>query len=434
MIRAAAVIASLGLVAGTGSAAAQQPEPLRLAELQRLALERDARNKELDLLGEQTALRVRNIEVERLPSVSVLGQTQYQSDVAQPPAILPGGQPLFSPSKDTYDVSLRVDQRILDPAASPRLALARADLAESQARVRTTLFALRTEVNESFFAVALLQEQLNALDATIADLDARLRDMNARVREGTALAGEAAAIEATLLQQRQRADEIRAGRAVALARLSALTGQTIPDDATVALPELGAAVGEARSGLTTLRARPEYAQFDRARERASRQQELSAAGERPQLSAYARAGYGKPGLNFINDEFETYALGGLQLQWKAWTWGSSTRERQALALQQSIVNAEEAAFTDSLRRVIQLDLATIDRLQSAIAADDRIVELRDAIQRVSRTRLTEGVITASDYVNRETERLTAEFDRARHRVELTQARARVLTTLGLEVR
>jgi outer membrane protein TolC len=53
---------------------------------------------------------------------------------------------------------------------------------------------------------------------------------------------------------------------------------------------------------------------------------------------------------------------------------------------------------------------------------------------VARLRLTEGVITASDYIDRETERLAAEFDRARHRVELAQARARVLTTLGLEVK
>ena len=408
-------------------------QPLQLPVLQREALERDARVKELELLEAQSVLRARNIEAERLPSVSVLGQAQYQSDVPMPPALLPGGQPLFSPSKDTYDASVRVDQRLFDPSSSARMALERATLAESQARVRTTLFTLKTEVSESFFAVALLQEQLGALKATIDDLEGRLRETTARVREGAALAGEAAAVEATLLQQRQRADEIRSARAAALARLAALTGHAIADDATVVLPELGDAVAEARRGLDRLRARPEYEQFDRARDRATRQQALAAALDRPQLSAYGRAGYGKPGLNFINDQFETYALGGVQLQWKAWTWGTSGREREALGLQQSIVGAEEAAFTDGLRRAIQPDLAAIDRLQTTLAADDRIVALREAIQRASRVRLTEGVIVASDYLDRELETLTAEFDRARHRVELAQARARVLTTLGLEV-
>src|SRR5713226_5739016 len=102
---------------------------LQLQALQREALDRDARAKELDLLSAQTALRVRNIETDRLPSVSVLGQSQYQSDVPTAPFTLANGQPAFAPSKDTYDASLRVDQRIIDPAASARLAVARADLA-----------------------------------------------------------------------------------------------------------------------------------------------------------------------------------------------------------------------------------------------------------------------------------------------------------------
>ena len=68
-----------------------------------------------------------------------------------------------------------------------------------------------------------------------------------------------------------------------------------------------------------------------------------------------------------------------------------------------------------------------------MAADDRIVSLRDAIDQAARLRLQEGVTTAADYLDRRTEWLTAQFDRARHRVELAHAQARVLTTLGLEV-
>jgi len=426
------VLASLASLAGIAAPVGAQP--LQLPVLQREAQARDARAKELELLDAQSALRIRNIEAERLPAISVLGQTQYQSDVPTPPPFLPGGQPLFLPPKDTYDAWVRVDQRIVDPASSARLAVERATLAESQARVRSTLFVLRSEVNDAFFAVALLQEQLGVVTATIADLEGRLRETNARVREGAALAGEAAAVEATLLQQRQRADEIRSARAAALARLAALAGHPIADDATVSLPELTDAIAEARRGLTELRARPEYEQFDRARDRVAQQQSLAAALDRPQLFAFGRAGYAKPGLNVIGSTWETYALGGVLLQWKAWTWGSTGREREALGLQRSIVTAEEAAFTDGLRRAIQLDLATIDRLQDTLASDDRIVSLRDAIQRAARVRLSEGVIVASDYLDRELERQSAEFDRARHRVELAQARTRVLTTLGLEVR
>ncbi len=415
------------------ASAVRAQEPLQLATLQREALDTDPRVREFALQTEQSGLRLRNIEVERRPALSALGQAQYQSDVPRPPSLV-GGQPLFSPPKDTYDVSVRVDQRIFDPALQPRLALARADLAESQARLRVALFGLRDEVNDAFFTSALLQEQIGALAATLVDLDTRLRETTVRVREGAALAGEAAAIEATLLQQRQQDEELRANRGAALARLARLTGRTIGADAVLALPALDEAVAQARRELDGLRARPEYEQFARARDKAARQQDLSAAAERPQLSAFGRAGVGKPGLNFISDHVESYALAGVQLQWKAWTWGTAGRERDALKLQQEVVSAEEAAFTERLRRVVEADLATIDRLQRALTMDDRIIALREDIDRVSRVRFQEGVVTASEYLDRNTEWLAAQFARGRHRVELAQARARLLTTLGLEVR
>src|SRR3989449_1074035 len=342
------------------ASAVRAQEPLQLATLQREALDTDPRVREFALQTEQSGLRLRNIEVERRPALSALGQAQYQSDVPRPPSLV-GGQPLFSPPKDTYDVSVRVDQRIFDPALQPRLALARADLAESQARLRVALFGLRDEVNDAFFTSALLQEQIGALAATLVDLDTRLRETTVRVREGAALAGEAAAIEATLLQQRQQDEELRANRGAALARLARLTGRTIGADAVLALPALDEAVAQARRELDGLRARPEYEQFARARDKAARQQDLSAAAERPQLSAFGRAGVGKPGLNFISDHVESYALAGVQLQWKAWTWGTAGRERDALKLQQEVVSAEEAAVTQPPRPVVQADLAPIGR-------------------------------------------------------------------------
>ena len=188
-----------------------------------------------------------------------------------------------------------------------------------------------------------------------------------------------------------------------------------------------------RDGRRT-RARPEYDQFARAREHLARQQDVAAAQDQPRVSAFARVGYGRPGLNFINDQFESYGLAGVQVQWKAWNWGVTNREREALALQQQIVAADEAAFTKGLGRSTEGDLATIDRLTIALALDDRIIALREEIERSMQARFQERVVTAAEYLERSTELLQARFARAGHRVELAQASAKFLTTLGLEVR
>jgi len=421
-------------VAGGSNAQVGGGRTLHLDALQQAAIDSDPRSRQLQLFMQQTDLRLRNISAQRLPTVAVDGQAQYQSDVAHLATSLPGVEALFLPPKDTFDSGIRLDQRLFDTTISAQRALERAQLEENQTRVRATLFGLRQQVNDAFFAAAALQARAGALAATIEDLNARLREMTARVDEGTALGADAAAIEATLLQRQQDADDLQASRRAALDRLATLTGQPIVDADSLVLPDVAAAVVQARQSPATLRARPEYEQFARTRDRLVRQEELTAAQERPRLFTYGKVGYGKPGLNFAQSAFEAYAFGGVRLQWNAWTWGSGRREREALAIQQQIVAADEAAFARSLTTAIEGDQSAIDRLQRALAIDARILMLREQVDRATQIRLQEGVVTASDYLDRNAELLQARFARAGHEVELAQASAHLLTTLGLEVR
>jgi outer membrane protein TolC len=136
----------------------------------------------------------------------------------------------------------------------------------------------------------------------------------------------------------------------------------------------------------------------------------------------------------LSNKFQEYWLGGVQFQWTPWSWGAPSRDRQISALQRRIVETEERAFTDQLKRGIEQDLASIDRLEASLADDDQIIALRESILTETRSRYRESVITSAEYVDRQTDVLSARLSRAIHRVELAQARAHLLTTLGMEVR
>jgi outer membrane protein TolC len=131
---------------------------------------------------------------------------------------------------------------------------------------------------------------------------------------------------------------------------------------------------------------------------------------------------------------EPYWLGGVQVQWSPFDWGRSARQRQTLALERDVVDTEAESFRDALERETVEQLATIDRLERALATDDEIVALRTEIVREAAARFRESVVTSAEYVDKQTDLLAARIARARHRVELAQARAGYLTTLGLEVR
>lgn len=408
-------------------------DSLPLGALQDSAVLRDPRGRELALLTAQSRLRLQNLTAERRPTLSLEGQAQYQSDVARIPLTLPGGVKVPTPSHDTYDAHLAAGQRLYDPSIGARRAVEDAQLVESQARLRATLFPVRQNVSEVYFAALRAQSQLAELQVAITDLEAQLRVAIARVREGTALPSEEKTIRAELLKRRQSVAELSSSRHASLIVLADLTGLPVNSETILRAPDLATEVAQARGSLADLRSRPEYEQFARARAVLEQQERAQGAKDRPRVSAFGRAGYGRPGLNPLSDNFDSYWLAGLQVQWTPWTWGTTKREKELLALQRQIISAEEQQFTDNLRRSTEQDLSSIDRLVVALTQDDQIIALREDIAAETRSRFNEGVVTSAEYVDRQTDVLSARIARALHRAELAQARARFLNTLGIEV-
>jgi outer membrane protein TolC len=408
-------------------------DSLRLSALRKSATERDPRAREIELLTEQSALRLKTIDADKLPAISTEAQAQHQSDVAKIPISFPGLS-IPTPPYNTFDAHVDARQRLYDPSLAPRRGVERAQLAESQARVRTALYGLTETVNTAFFTALRSQSQIGELETSLTDIQAQLTVAEARVKNGTALPSEANTLRAELLRRRQSVAELKAGRRAALAVLSDLTGQPLDSNAVLATPDLSADAEATRASITSLRNRPEYEQFARTREVLESTDAVRSAQEKPRVAAFLRAGYGRPGLNALSDNFDTYWLGGVQFQWTPWNWGSTKRDRQVSALQREIVSAEERAFSEALQRSVEQDLAAIDRLSTAIRDDDQIIALRESVLAETRARFGEAVVTSAEYVDRQTDVVAARLSRATHRVELAQARAHLLTTLGIEVR
>jgi outer membrane protein TolC len=410
---------------------AQSTDSLRLESLQAAAVRTDPRQAQRDLLANQSALRLESLRSERRPILSVEAFGQYQSDVAKIPITLPNGQSPPSPPHDTYDARLSAEQRIVDPTLGPRRALERAQLAESQARVNNSLYSLRQNVNDAYFAALGAQLHVAEIHTSITDLEAQLEVTSARARERTALPGEVNSLRAEILRRRQMVAELEATRRASLVILSDLTGARL--DTTVALAVPDAPVS-AMSFDSLVSRRPEFETFARSRDVIEAQRAARHSQDLPRLSAYARTGYGKPGLNPLANSFDSYWLGGIQLRWTPWTWGSSRRDREALDLQSKIISTEEAAFTAALRRQVAHDVADADRLRASLASDDAIIALREDILAETRVRFGEHVITSAEYVDKQTDVLAARIAKASHRVELAATVARYLTTIGAEVR
>jgi outer membrane protein TolC len=246
-------------------------DTLDVERIQAEALRNDPRAAQRTLLRSATDLRLQVIGADRLPQLEVNGQATHQSDVTRPTFGVPGiAVPEFP--KDRWQATLDVQQRLYDGGdVARRRELEEARHAESQAALNVALYGLRSEVNAAFFAAFLFEKRAAEYDALVTDLDARLAAVRARVDAGTALGRDAAEIEAERVRAALQRDEARASRRASLAVLADLVGREIDTSAVLALP---AAEPEREqptelAAAAALRRRPEFAQLQRSRDRAS---------------------------------------------------------------------------------------------------------------------------------------------------------------------
>lgn len=420
------LLAPLALLAALAApAAAQRPDTVRLPDLRRAAVaERDPRVAQRDLARRISALRERSIGAELLPALSVEGQAQYQSDVTSVPIRLPDGRPAVSPPHQTYDARLAIRQSLFDPSLGPRRRVESALLAQNEAELDSRLYAVRGQVDDLFFGALELLSREAELTSLARTLEAQLAVVRARVRNGAALPGDSATLAAELIRRRQDLDDLVEERRATLEALSDLTGRPIALADVLELPVQP--VDTSSVGAT----RPELVAFVRRRETLARQESALRAEVLPRVAAFARVGYGRPGLHMLSDSFDEYWLGGLQLAWSPWNWGITGRRREELALQREILVTEQEALARSFARQAIRDRAAIGRLERAVASDARMIELRDVAAREARLRYGEGVITAADYVARQNEALEARLAGAAHRLQLARAQVRYLETTG----
>ena len=436
MIRRVAPALTWGLLLLGFPAGVQAQDTLSLSQLQGFALSSDPRAGQLELLRSASELRQAAIGSERLPQLGINARASHQSDITSPADVFPGGGFPTLP-RDRWETTLDLEQLLYDGGdISRRRELERAREAEAAAGVGVALYGLRSEVNNAFFSAFLLQQRALELQALVGDLDARLAAVRARVEAGTALGRDAAEIEAERVRATLDRDEAVSARRASLAVLSDLANRTIDTSAVLVLP---AEEPEKRQPMTPaaladLQQRPEFEQFHRTRLRLEREAAVSRSENSPRISAFGEGGVGRPGLDQFRTTSDWFWQAGIRLQWRPWTWRSAGRKAEALRQEQQVVQTEERALARRLARAVATNLEDIQRLSRALAQDQQVIALRTEIERQARAQFDEGTITTADYVESRTNVLDARLTLQRHRVELAQARAAYLTTLGLAPR
>jgi outer membrane protein TolC len=377
--------------------------------------------KQSDLLLQKSSSEIETINKGKLPRIDVNAQATYQSEVIQLPLNVPNVSPL---NKDQYRATLDVSQLVYNGgliAASAKIKEAQTKTLQQQ--VTVSLYQLKGRINQLYFTVLLLEERKSILISKLEQLDSKIKEVKSGVKFGAILPSSEKVLEAEKLKIKQLLTEIQFDKKRALENLSTLTFSTIKENIILKKPKI-------ESDWNGENNRPELKLFDLQNEQIEFSKNLISKNKLPKVNAFGQAGYGNPGLNMLDNSFQTFYMVGLKANWNVFDWNKSKTETQSLSLSEAIVSSEKETFILNTNLQLQEMENEIKKLDEVITTDTEIISLREYILKSSDAQLRNGVITASDYLVEMTHLYEAKTNQKLHEIQLDLAKANYQITKG----
>ncbi|MBU2920560.1 TolC family protein [Winogradskyella psychrotolerans] len=370
--------------------------------------------KQSKLLEAQNKLDTEVISTSKLPQLSLDAQATYQSDVIEFPLAMSEIEPL---NKDQYRATVSVNQLIYNGGATAAsLDLKSAQLKTKQKQVEVSLYQLKQQINQLYFSVLLAQESQLLLKAKKAQLEAKLKEVQSGIKYGVILPTSDKVLEAELLKINQQCNALESNKATLIETLSSLIGQSIGASTTFQKPLI-------ETQLRTELARPELELFQFKKDEIKNSETLLSKLNAPKLLGFATGGYGNPGLNMLDNSFQTFYTVGVKVNWNVFDWNANKKQRASLVINKDFIENETEIFKLNTTIALNQQQKEIDKIESFITSDLEIINLRKDVLKSADSQLKNGVITSSAYITELTNLYEDENTLIKHNIQLQLAKA-----------
>ena len=370
------------------------------------------------LIEKTTELTVTNIQKGWLPQVSASAQATLQSDVTAFPDQIQKvyqtmGIDMQGLKKDQYRVGIDVQQTVFDGGAIKN----QKEIARQQGKVQAAqnevnLYNVRKRVNEMYFGLLLINEQI-ALNKDLQRLlEQNEKKLASMVKGGTAAESDYLNVKAERLNVAQQMTGLQAQRQALVRMLSAFCGIEVKQ---IVRPPLTPPVGGGN-------ARPELKAIDAQLKLADAQEKALNAALMPKLGVFAQGYYGYPGYNMFEDmmsrKFSWNGMIGARLSWNIGALYTRKNDKAKLNIQRSMFNVQRETFlfNNSLEQIQQNE--NIERYKKLMTDDEEIISLRSSIRKAAESKLSHGIIDVNDLVKEINNENAAKVHGRVHEIEM----------------
>lgn len=373
--------------------------------------------KRMDLIRQTTDLTMSNIQKGWLPQLSATAQSTYQSDVTAFPEQMQTlykqmGISMEGLRKDQYRVGIDVQQLVFDGGViKNQKEMARLQGAVESAQNEVSLYSVRQRVNEMYFALLLLDEQILLNKDLQVLLEGNEKKLAFLYRKGTAAEVDYLNVKAERLNVVQQLTGLQSQRQAVARMLSVFCGIEVKN---VTKPEV--------VGTSAEDNRPELRLIDSQIRLTYAQEKALHSALMPRLGVFASGFYGYPGYNMFEDmmhrRWSLNGMVGARLTWNIGALYTHKGDKAKLQLmRQSAENSREVFLFNNHLEQIQQD-ENISRYRKLMADDEEIIAIRSSIRKAAESKLAHGIIDVNDLVREINAENAARVQQSMHEIEM----------------
>lgn len=393
--------------------------PLTLNECYSLAKENYPAIKQYDLISKSRNFSFAAASEDWIPKITVEGSVSYMSNVPTLPQGLVNslgtGVTYQGMNQFQYLLTADITQTLFDGGVSQsKKQQARLRQEELVKEADVQFYALNNQINELYFALLLLEEQLNLNTELVTLLQENVDRVRLMLDEGVVMPSDVNAIEAEVLIAKQGRVQVESSLKAYKSMLEMIIGKEVTELEVPQMPLQASGVNN----------RPELDLFDLRIQSAETANDLAQSISAPKIALFAKAFYGNVGLdlfdNMINRGMKFNYFGGVSVKWNVDNIFRKNGARKGMLIEKEGIELEKELFLFNSSMLSMEQQNLIDSKRLLLEQDMEIIKLRKEVRLSSEKKLENGVADISELIQCIAQENSARTSAAQHRIELVK--------------
>lgn len=403
---------------------AVRAQTIRMEDCVEAAISQNPVTRNLELIKTSLDQQRQILQLNYLPSLKMNASGNYQSDVlgfdlgVSIPGLSLPEMPHFQ-FKHTVEASqliydggfLRKQQEVNELEGHIQ-----------ETEIRKRQFEIKVLAENLFLSIVMLKEQMPILELHLKAIETNRIYLEKLLAEGVLLPADLDQLDAKAVETKLQINQTESDLGQLCEKMNRLTGLDIQSDWDFILTD--------KSSDNWQINRQEISLINQQQNLVHLNQKLLERQNYPRIAAFGQAGYGRPGLNFLSDQWDTFFLAGINFSWNLWDWKKTSKQKALMGLQSGQLENEKQAF------LMQLDLSLIEqrnavkKLNQSILGQIEVIELYGRIVENSNRQLAGGTLTMNSYLQNLNSLKIARQQLSVYKVQMAGANKRLQSLTG----